>query len=154
MTTGVAPPRRYDLLVLDYGGVCTMSHRELVDSPSGTLDIERSECVPVVLAAQAIGMQVAVLSNEIDRAWIEHSAVLSQVDHVIPCGDNGVFKPDRRAYQRALLVSRCTAERALFVDDDLDNVRGAQGAGLASMLFDATDPVAAWSLIHAMISAP
>jgi putative hydrolase of the HAD superfamily len=153
MTNGVAPPRRYDLLVLDYGGVCTMSHRELVDSPSDTPNAERSECVPVILAAQALGMQVAVLSNEIDRAWVEHSPVLSQVDHVIPCGDNEVFKPDRRAYQRALLVSRCTAERALFVDDELDNVRGAQGAGLATIRFDTGDPAGSWTAIDVAISA-
>jgi len=154
MPSQASPPRRFDLLVLDYGGVCTMSHRELVGGAvqTGPFNAERAECVRLVLAAQALGMQVAVLSNEIDRAWIEHSTVLSRVDHVLACNDNGILKPDRRAYQRALLVSRCAAERSLFVDDEVDNVRGAEGAGLAAMLFDTRDPIGSWSQIDAAIS--
>ena len=147
-------PVGYDLLVLDYGGVCTMSHRELVGAGLQTdrFNAERSECLRVVLAAQALGMQVAVLSNEIDRAWVEQSTLLAQVDHVLACSDNGILKPDRRAYQRALLISRCAPERTLFVDDEVDNVRGAQGAGLATMLFDTGDPVGSWSAIEAAIT--
>ena len=146
----------YDLLILDYGGVCTMSHHELVEAavPSDRFNAERHECLPFVLAVQALEIQVAVLSNEIDREWVKQSSVLACVDHVIACSDNGIYKPDRRAYQRALLVSRCVPERALFVDDEIDNVRGAQGAGLAAMLFDTLDAVASWAAIDAAIRRP
>ncbi len=145
--------RRYDLLVLDYGGVCTMSQGELANrtAPMSLADAERVQCLPVVLAAQAAGITVAVLSNEIDRSWAEQSPVLAQVDHVLPCADNGIMKPDRRAYQRVLLITGCTADRALFVDDDADNVRGAQGAGLATLLFDTSDPAASWAQIEQSI---
>ena len=147
---------RYDLLILDYGGVCTLSHREVVETTvrSDRFNAERSECLTFVLAAQALEMQVAVLSNEIDREWVKHSDVLARVDHVIACSDNGILKPDRRAYQRALLVSGCAPERTLFVDDEIDNVRGAQGAGLAAILFDTCDAVASWAAIEAAISRP
>jgi putative hydrolase of the HAD superfamily len=143
----------YDLLVLDYGGVCTMSHRELVGAAvqADRFNAERPECLTLVLAVQALGVRVAVLSNEIDRAWVERSTLLSRVDHVLACSDNRILKPDRRAYQRALLVTGCAADRTLFVDDEVDNVRGAQGAGLDAMLFDTSDPVASWSAIDAAI---
>jgi len=133
-----------------------MSHHELVEAavPSDRFNAERPECVPFVLAVQALEMQVAVLSNEIDREWVKQSSVLACVDHVIACSDNGILKPDRRAYQRALLVSGCAPERALFVDDEIDNVRGAQGAGLAVMLFDARAADASWAAIDAAIRRP
>ena len=131
-----------------------MSHRELVGAgvQTNSFNAERAECMRVVLAAQALGMQVSVLSNEIDRAWVEQSTLLAQVDHILACSDNGIFKPDRRAYQRALLMSRCAPERTLFVDDEVDNVRGAEGAGLAALLFDTGDPVGSWTAIEAAIT--
>jgi len=152
----VARLSRYDLLILDYGGVCTMSHHELMAATvrSDRFNAERSECLTFVLAVQALEMQVVVLSNEIDREWVKHSSVLAHVDHVIACSDNGILKPDRRAYQRALLVSGCVPERTLFVDDDIDNVRGALGAGLTAMLFDTRDPAASWSAIEAEVRLP
>jgi len=153
----VARVSRYDLVILDYGGVCTMSHHELMASAtvrSDRFNAERSECLTFVLAVQALEMQVVVLSNEIDREWVKHSSVLAHVDHVIACSDNGILKPDRRAYQRALLVSGCVPERTLFVDDDIDNVRGALGAGLTAMLFDTRDPAASWSAIEAEVRLP
>jgi putative hydrolase of the HAD superfamily len=147
--------RRFDLLVLDYGGVCTLSHRELADGPVvDPVNAERDESLRAVLAAQAAGLKVVILSNEVDRAWAEHSPVLAQVDHILPCTDNGILKPDRRAYQRALLVTGCRADRSLFVDDEIDNVRGAQAAGLEAILFDITDPTASWHEIREALSQP
>jgi putative hydrolase of the HAD superfamily len=139
----------YDLLILDYAGVCTLSHAEIVASsqPADDRQIERAEGLAVVRWAQAAGTKVVVLSNEIDRAWIPNSPLLSTVDSVLACTDNGILKPDRRAYQRALLLTGCTAERALFVDDDLDNVRGARGAGLDAIAFDTNDPRASWAVV-------
>jgi FMN phosphatase YigB (HAD superfamily) len=136
----------YDLLVLDYAGVCTRSHHEILAArqPPSDQPVERAEGLAMVRSAQAAGMRVVVLSNEIDQAWIPNSPLLSSVDTVLACTDNGILKPDRRAYQRALLATGCTANRALFVDDDADNVRGARGAGLDAIVFDTNDPAGSW----------
>lgn len=138
--------RPFDLLLLDYGGVCTPSHHEYLAATAPIEDV-RPESPQVIEAAQAAGMSVIVLSNELDPTQIEPNAVLSMVDHVI-CGlDNKIFKPDRRAYQRALLVSGCDASRTLFVDDDADNVAGANGVGMATMLFDPVNASKQWAEI-------
>jgi putative hydrolase of the HAD superfamily len=142
--------RPYDLLVLDYGGVITLSHAEVVAAAQSddAVQVERPESLAVVWLAHDAGMKVVVLSNEIDRDWIAGSPVLSTVDLVIACTDNGILKPDRRAYQRALLLTECTASRALMVDNDIDNVRGARGAGLDAILFDTNDPNSSWAAVR------
>lgn len=149
--------RRYDLLVLDYAGVCTPSHAEFAQrSTLATSETdERPGCLPVIRLAHSLGLTVVVLSNEIDPAWIERSSALSAVDHVIACTDNGILKPDRRAFQRALLLTNCAADRSLVVDDAIDNVRGAQAAGLTAILFDTTDADASWaSVTQALVADP
>jgi FMN phosphatase YigB (HAD superfamily) len=149
MIDGHANRNAYDLLVLDYVGVCTLSHHEVLaatHASAGRL-VERSEGLAIVRSAHAAAMKVVVLSNEIDRAWIADSPLLSAVDAVLACTDNGILKPDRRAYERALLTTGCMASRTLFVDDDLDNVRGARGAGLDAIVFDTNDPDSSWTAV-------
>lgn len=147
--------RSFDVLVLDYGGVCTLAHGEFLvrtDTDDTHTDGERTGALGSVRQAHRLGMTVVVLSNEIDRSWTARSPTLSSVDHVLACTDNGILKPDRRAYQRALLVGGCTADRALFVDDDIDNIRGAEAAGLATIHFDTADPARSWAEIEEAIS--
>jgi len=145
--------RMFDLLVLDYAGVCTLSTSEFLANASMEPEAlgERVRSVSVIRNAQLAGLRVVVLSNEIDRSWIAGSPVLSQVDHVLACSDNGIYKPDRRAFQRALLATQCQPARALAVDDDPANIRGAQAAGLATLLFDVSNPDASWLRIDAAI---
>lgn len=139
-------PRPFDLLLLDYGGVCTPSHEEYLAATAPIGDI-RPEGVRVVENAQAAGIAVVILSNELDPSRAEPNAVLSIVDHVI-CGmDNKIFKPDRRAYERALRLSGCDAARTFYVDDEADNVAGANGIGMATMLFDTANASHQWAEI-------
>jgi FMN phosphatase YigB (HAD superfamily) len=147
--TGATNRIAYDLLILDYAGVCTRSHHEILAArqPASDQPFERAEGLAMVRSAQAAGMTVVVLSNEIDRAWIADSPLLSAVDAVLACTDNGIFKPDRRAYQRALLATGCAANRTLVVDDELDNVLGARGAGLDAIVFDTSDPAGSWTAV-------
>lgn len=143
--------RSFDLLVLDYGGVCTLSHEELLVGSESIAMGERRDCLVVITLAHDAGLQVAVLSNEIDRAWIDDSPVLTQVDHVLACADNGIFKPDRRAFQRASVVAGASPDRTLVVDDEIDNVRGAQAAGMTAILFDPSNPHSSWEAVEAAL---
>ena len=99
-------------------------------------------------AANRRGITVAVLSNELDDDTIETHPLLGAVDHVVAC-NTGIQKPDRRAFQRVLLLTGIEAERTLVVDDAEDNVRGAEAAGTAALHFDVDDCAASWAAIRA-----
>lgn len=144
----------FDLLLLDFGGVCTPSHEEYLTAPSPestSLSHVRDACIRVVLQARTEGLVVAVLSNEVDMSWPHSRAFLQSVDHVFACSDNRIFKPDRRAYERALLITGIGAAKTLFVDDEPDNIAGAIGVGLAAVLFDLADPEASWREIAGLL---
>lgn len=150
------------VLLLDYGGVCTPSPREFVaardqagcSSMVAAQDAIRPECRSVVARARAAGICVAVLSNEIDRSWATSVPLLAEVDHIIACSDNGLLKPDRRAYQRALMVTGSSADQVLFVDDEPVNVAGARAVGIEAMLFDVDRAADCWAEIAERIKGP
>ena len=143
------------VLLLDYGGVCTPSTREFVAAQDqhrcspvvAERDTTRPECRSVVAQARAAGICVAILSNEIDPSWATSVPLLAEVDHVIACSDNGLLKPDRRAYQRALMVTGSSADQVLFVDDEPDNVAGARAVGIEALLFDVDRAADCWAEI-------
>jgi len=143
------------VLLLDYGGVCTPSPEEFVAalgqdqdfSPVAIHDITRPECHSVVTQARTAGICVAILSNEINPKWADSVELLASVDHIIACSDNGVLKPDRRAYQRALMLTDSSAEQVLFVDDEPDNVAGARAVGIEALLFDTDRAADCWAEI-------
>lgn len=97
--------------------------------------------------ARAAGICVAILSNEIDGSWAASVALLAEVDHIIACSDNGLLKPDRRAYQRALMVTGSSADQVLFVDDEPENVAGARAVGIEALLFDVDRAADCWAEI-------
>ncbi len=154
--------RDIGVLLLDYGGVCTLSPQEVVAGQDtggcsplvAEHDTTRPECRPVVARARAAGICVAILSNEIDRSWATSVPLLAEVDHIIACSDNGVLKPDRRAYQRALMVTDSSADQVFFVDDEPENVAGARAAGMEALLFDADRAAACWSEIEKRVIGP
>ncbi len=150
------------VLLLDYGGVCTPSPSEFVaaqrqdggSSLSAPREVMRPECRSVVTQAKAAGICVAILSNEINPKWADSVELLASVDHIIACSDNGVLKPDRRAYQRVLMVTGSSAEQVLFVDDEPDNVAGARAVGMEVLLFDTDRAAGCWDEIAQRLKLP
>ncbi|MYB85611.1 MAG: HAD-IA family hydrolase [Acidimicrobiaceae bacterium] len=206
--------RRYDVLLLDFGGVCLLNPVELhhvtenrLGLPPGSLtwmgpldpstdpawramiagnglterdywtnraaelgdlagielsltaymrlmfDPPRSELVrpgaaAVAGRARAAGIGVSVLSNDLrafhGREWERGVEFLQDVDHIIDCSDTNVFKPDPRAYERAIEIVSAPPERVLFVDDQPLNVEAAIGAGLDGRWFDIANARQAW----------
>ena len=126
----------YELLVLDFGGVC-------VDA-DGTTD---PAVVDLIDAARRQDVTVAVLSNELDASTVASHPVLRAVDHVVTC-NTGIQKPDRRAFQRVLLLTGVEAGRTLVVDDSPDNVRGAEAAGTTALRFDTADRAGSWAAVR------
>ena len=127
------------MLILDFGGVCTFTAAEVIAlelEPSDLASSVRPEAEAVVQAAKAAGSQVAILSNELSVEWVGRVPLLQQVDYVVCCSDNGIYKPDRRAFQRCLLLSGAEAEKTLVVDDEADNVTVAASLGMTAVPFE------------------
>lgn len=60
-------------------------------------------------------------------------------DHVIASCDVKLLKPDPRMYQKTLEIIGCRPEEAIFVDDRVINVEGAQAIGIRSVLYQNRD---------------
>ncbi len=148
----VEPEQPVELVILDFEGVCTPSHAELLDQGVATLAIPvRPECEELVSDLANAGIATAVLSNEISAEWVDRVPLLAQVDHVINCADNKIYKPDRRAFQRCCLVAGVAAEATLVIDDGVDNVLVARTLGMAAELFDPSEPQRSWARARAHV---
>ncbi len=134
---------RIRLVVLDFDGVCTPSAGEFIGSETALPTI-RPELGSVVRELRARETDIVLLSNEFDRAWISEIDGLPEFDHILVGSDNNIFKPDRRAFQRALYVTETEPARCLVVDDDLANVTVAASIGCQAVHFDTTEVERSW----------
>jgi len=81
--------------------------------------------------------KLAVLSNSPPGliCWLDSWKILD-LFHVIFCsGDEGIVKPDPRAFARTLERLRVKPEEALFIDDTPEHVDAARALGLRGILF-------------------
>lgn len=118
-------------------------------------EVVRPEASAVAGRARAAGLGVSVLSNDLrifhSREWERGVEFLQDVDHIIDCSDTNIFKPDPRAYERAIEIVSAPPERVLFVDDQPQNVEGAVRAGLDGRWFDIANAAQAWRSIAATL---
>ena len=120
--------------------------RLMFDPPRSALI--RPQASAVAARARVAGLGVSVFSNDL-RAfhgpeWERGVDFLQDVDHIIDCSDTNIFKPDPRAYERAIEIVSAPPERVLFVDDQPLNVEGAISAGLDGTWFDIANAEQAW----------
>lgn len=100
----------------------------------------RGELDDDVLAAVAsIGqaLPLALLSNAHDclRADLAYFGIADLFVEVVCSAEEGLAKPDTELYVRTCRRLGVAPGRAVFVDDRLENVDGAQAAGLRAELF-------------------
>jgi epoxide hydrolase-like predicted phosphatase len=70
------------------------------------------------------------------RKYIENDWNISEAfDDIIISAEVGLAKPDQRIYQLAIDRLGVAADEAVFIDDVLGNVEGAQAAGLSAIKF-------------------
>jgi putative hydrolase of the HAD superfamily len=83
------------------------------------------------------GYRLALLSN--DSLQLENRlrdlGIYDLFDHVLISALMGMMKPDPTAYRVALQTLRTAPHEAIFIDDSLTNVRGAQALGIHTILF-------------------
>jgi putative hydrolase of the HAD superfamily len=112
----------------------------------------RPEAVAAIQQAQAQGHKLAILSNELDLFYgLDFRArlpLLQAFDVIVDASYSQILKPDARAYQACLQALGVSAEQAVFVDDQVRNVVGAQRCGLSAVHLDVREP--AWGFAKAL----
>ncbi|MBN1566018.1 MAG: HAD family phosphatase [Anaerolineae bacterium] len=83
------------------------------------------------------GYPVVLLSNESPELTerLHELNIYDLFDQVLISALIGVMKPDATAYRVALRALNVAPHEAIFVDDSLANIRGAQALGIQTLLF-------------------
>jgi putative hydrolase of the HAD superfamily len=117
----------------------------------------RPEAVAAIQQAKALGYKLGILSNELDLFYgadfRDRLPLLQQFDVIVDATYTQILKPDPRAYQACLQALGVRAEHAVFVDDQLRNVAGAQRCGLAVVHLDVCQPGGGFAKALEMLAA-
>jgi len=104
----------------------------------------RPEIVALVDEAAAAGVRTAMLSNDLTTyhgaGWVDEVPFFRRIGTFFDAASLGARKPAPVAYTAAVDRLGLPAAAVLFVDDLLENVSGAEAAGLPAVLFDLVDP--------------
>jgi putative hydrolase of the HAD superfamily len=116
----------------------------------------RPEAVAAIGQAKALGYKLGILSNELDLFYgadfRERLPLLQQFDVIVDATYTQILKPDPRAYQACLQALGVRAEHAVFVDDQLRNVLGAQRCGLPVVHLDVCQPAGGFAKALQMLA--
>ncbi len=122
-------PRAFDAFFEDlYGRFAHPRHWRLFD-----------DALPAIRALRRGGQRVAIVSNWDSRlvALAERMGLTKEVEFVMVSALEGIAKPDRKIFHRALARAGVAAHEALHVGDSLrEDYRGARAAGLSALLLE------------------
>jgi putative hydrolase of the HAD superfamily len=94
----------------------------------------------VLRVMRSAGFRLALLSDIVSegdrtRDLLDDLGLLEQLDVVVLCAEEGIRKPDPRAYQTVLARLGIDGRQAVFVGDRLgEDVAGPQAAGMRAIL--------------------
>lgn len=98
---------------------------------------------------------VAVLTNDLaafhDEDWLRSIGLTGLFDPLIDLSYVGYLKPRPEAFAHAVKELGSTPESILFVDDQPQNVAGAEAFGLRAIWFDVTDPAGSVTRIRSAL---
>ncbi|MGD8499600.1 MAG: HAD family phosphatase [Phycisphaerales bacterium] len=104
--------------------------------------VPRPEAFSLVSSLRDKGYKTALLSNtELPAVEFFHELNYEMFDVLVFSCMEGVMKPERRIYEITLERLGSKAQQSIFVDDREDYIRGAQQAGLNTILFESIDQV-------------
>jgi 2-haloacid dehalogenase len=61
--------------------------------------------------------------------------IFSLIDNIVCSGDEKLLKPDPKIYHTLLERYNLKAEESVFIDDNINNVKGAINVGMKSIHF-------------------
>lgn len=112
---------------------------------SGTeAELVRPGARALIRDAKAAGIKVGVHTNDLtsfhDPEWIARMTILDEFEAMVDGRTDGVYKPDRAAFE--LMAQRMGLDSAqiVFIDDQPVNLRGAAECGMQCVHLDPTDP--------------
>ena len=98
----------------------------------------RPEVIAIMHKLREQGHRVVVLSNTNRLHTIfwpeEYPEVKAAADKIYLSQEMGMRKPEARIYQAVLQAEGFSAADAVFFDDNVDNIEGANQAGITSIL--------------------
>ena len=96
------------------------------------IDSVHQENVDLALKLKQKGYPIYLLSNfpgdQFEKYRLQNS-FLDEFDDRIISGDVGLAKPDIKIYQLAIKKFNLNPEESLFIDDKIENTRGAEQVG-------------------------
>jgi len=72
---------------------------------------------------------------------IERFDFLQLFEGILVSGEEKMIKPHKEIYELCLNRFNIQASKALFIDDNLDNIKGAQEVGLQTIHFKSVEPL-------------
>lgn len=107
--------------------------------------IIRPEAIQAIQIVKAAGLQLAIISNELDLfygfGFSQKLSLLKNFDVIEDATYTKVLKPDPQAYLSCLASLQLAATECVFVDDQMKNINGAKQVGLHTVHFDVKNPV-------------
>lgn len=101
-----------------------------------------SEVVSLLPQIKKSGGRLYLLSN-ISRGFAEKyrdiakiNDILSLFDGMVFSGTLGITKPNKEIFEHLLYTFGLNAEESIFIDDNINNIIGAEKAGIKGYLFD------------------
>jgi putative hydrolase of the HAD superfamily len=97
---------------------------------------------PTLRALQGAGYRLGVIANarHLVLGRLRHLQLMSSFQAITYSEEAGFEKPDPRIFQLAMERMQCVPEEAIHVGDrDLEDIQGAQGAGIRAILLDRDD---------------
>ena len=112
---------------------------------AGTEDeLTRPGAVSLIRDAKAAGIRVGIHTNDLtsfhDQEWIDRMSILREFEVMVDGRTDGVYKPDREAFELMVQRMGMPAADIVFIDDQPVNLRGAADVGMICVHLDPTDP--------------
>lgn len=98
------------------------------------------DALPLLAALRAAGKVLVLITNGLQSTHVERIALLGleeHFDHTLISDAVGMAKPDPRIFHHALELARCAPHEAAMVgDNSVNDIAGAQAAGLTAFWFN------------------
>jgi putative hydrolase of the HAD superfamily len=121
-------------------------------------ELLRPAAVALIHDAKAAGIRVGIHTNDLtsfhDREWLDKMTILREFEVMVDGRTDGVYKPDREAFDLMVQRMEMDATEIVFIDDQPVNIRGAEEVGMQCVLLDPTDPTPAYTRARILLDLP